>query len=175
MRRLSLLLGLVLALGVPRVPALGQGRDAEGWYVGIASGWYFPIQQWPTAYRLGGGGAYFVGKELASRWAIQDDVNMWLLSGSTRSTWDLKTGPTITWTPAESRVSPLFLAGIGLDVQTNYPARTSAGALMVPVGAGVLFRVNNRGKAFVEGMHYLLFRPVTTRDIPLLAGFRLGF
>jgi hypothetical protein len=175
MSRLSLLLGLVPVLCVPRVPALGQGHGADGWYVGIASGWYFPIQEWPTAYRLGGGGAYFVGREFTSRWAIQDDVNMWLLSGSTRSTWDLKTGPTIVWTPSESRVSPLFLAGIGLDAQTNYPTRTSTGGLMVPVGAGVLFRMSGRGKAFVEGMHYLLFRPVATRDIPLLAGFRLGF
>src|SRR5262245_52310731 len=131
----QLYLGIIL-LGLVTPPAqaqsVGSPPSEVGWYVGIASGWYFPIQQWPTAYVLRGGVTYFVGRRLDPQWGVQLDVNMWLLSGSQRSTWDMKTGPTLQWMPSAARVAPFALVGVGVDLQTNYPARSSTVGAMVP-------------------------------------------
>src|SRR5262249_5358678 len=72
---------------------------SKGWCAGIASGWYFPVQAWPTTYRLGGGGMFQLGDQMNRHWAIQLDLNMWLFSGNGRDTWDLKAGPVVLWTP----------------------------------------------------------------------------
>jgi hypothetical protein len=158
---------------VPKPPA--DSSASSGWYAGIASGWYFPIQAWPTTYQLGGGGMFLLGDQLNRHWAVQLDLNMWLFSGNGRDTWDLKTGPVILWTPSDRRLAPFLLAGAGVDFQTNYPEQVSRLAPMMTVGAGVRFAMGVRNSFFVETRHYFVLRSVTTRDIPVLTGFRLGF
>jgi hypothetical protein len=153
---------------------VSAGSDA-GWYAGIASGWYFPIQRWRTPYVLGGGGNFFAGREFTEHVDAQLDVNMWLLSGTPRSTWDFKAAPSLVWTPGRGRILPFASAGIGVDVQTNYPSRTSAIGAMIPLGGGVRFGLGSKSSLFIAAQYYLLFRPVTTRDVPLLGGFRVGF
>jgi hypothetical protein len=150
-------------------------KVSQGWYAGIASGWYFPIQAWPTTYQLGGGGLFLLGAQINRQWAVQFDLNMWLFSGNGRDTWDLKTGPVLLWTPRDHGIAPYFLAGPGVDFQTNYPQQVSRVAPMMSIGAGVRFAMGARSAFFVEARHHFVLRPVTTRDIPVLAGFRLGF
>jgi hypothetical protein len=145
----------------------------EGWYAGIASGWYFPVQAWPTRYQLGGGGMFLLGDQVSRHWAVQMDLNMWLFSGDGRDTWDLKTGPVFLWTPNGRGIEPFLLAGAGVDFQTNYPAQVSRIAPMMTVGAGVRFAMGGRGAFFLETRDYFILRSVTTRDVPVLAGFRL--
>jgi hypothetical protein len=173
----ALLIASATALATPRV-ANGQAIDPSGegsaWYAGIGTGWYFPIQQWPTNYRLGGGGTLFVGRSLGPRWALQLDANQWLLSGSARSTWDFKAGPMLKWTARTSAASPFVLAGVGFDAQTNYPSRQSTSSAMIPVGLGFQTHPRHNAAIFIEAMHYFVARPVATRDIPLLLGFQLG-
>ena len=174
----GLMMVRVLVTGASRA-AVGQAptatRGAEPtWYAGIATGWYFPVQQWPTAYRLGGGGTVFVGRSIAPRWSVQLDANQWLLSGSARNTWDMKAGPMVKWLVRDSGARPFLLAGVGVDAQTDYPSRRSTSAMMLPVGIGVEARSGSTGAVFVETMHYFVLRAVETRDIPLLLGFRLG-
>jgi len=161
--------------GSARAQQTSKTPSSIGWYTGVASGWYFPIHHWPTAYVLGGGGTYFVGREISGALAVELDVNMWLLSGSDRSTWDMKSGPMIRWTPRRGRIAPFGLAGLGIDLQSDYPARATSVTPMLPLGVGFQAVVTGRSDFFVEAMHYVVFRPVATRDIPLLAGFRLGF
>jgi hypothetical protein len=84
-----------------------DSNAGKGWYAGIASGWYFPVQAWPTTYRLGGGGMFLLGEQINRHWAVQWDLNMWLFSGSGRDTWDLKTGPAIVWTPSHRLRQPV--------------------------------------------------------------------
>jgi hypothetical protein len=157
-----------------QAPSASTGSTAP-WYAGIATGYYFPVQQWPTAYRLGGGGTLIVGRSIGPHWAVQLDANQWLLSGSARSTWDMKAGPMVKWLARGSGAAPFVLAGFGIDAQTNYPSRSSTSSMMVPVGIGVEAQRFSNGAVFVEAMHYFVFRSVETRDIPLLLGFRLGF
>jgi hypothetical protein len=153
----------------------GPSAASDGWYAGIASGWYFPIQAWPTTYQLGGGGMFLVGAQINPHWAVQFDLNMWLFSGNGRDTWDLKTGPVLVWTPSARRIAPFFLAGMGVDFQTTYPEQVSRLAPMTSVGGGVRFAMGARSGFFVEVRHHFVLRPVTTRDVPVLVGFRLGF
>lgn len=167
-----------LVIGAPGV-VVGQARTATRgpeptWYAGIATGWYFPVQQWPTAYRLGGGGTVFVGRTIAPQWSVQLDANQWLLSGSARNTWDMKAGPMVKWLIRDAGARPFLLAGVGVDAQTDYPSRRSTSAMMLPVGIGVEARSGSNGAVFVEAMHYFVVRSVETRDVPLLLGFRLG-
>jgi hypothetical protein len=169
------LAGLATAPRLARAQETPASSAAIGWYTGVASGWYFPIQHWPTAYVLGGGGTYFTGRQVSSTVGVELDVNMWLLSGSERSTWDMKSGPIVRWTPRPGRVALFGLTGLGVDLQTNYPARATNVAPMLPLGLGVQAVVTGRSDCFVEAMHYVVFRSVATRDIPVLAGFRLGF
>jgi hypothetical protein len=118
---------------------------------------------------------FLLGDEINRHWAVQWDLNMWLFSGSGRDTWDLKTGPTILWTPTDSRIAPFFLGGAGIDFQTNYPEQASKLAPMMSAGAGVRFAMGVRNAFFVETIRYFVLRPVTTKDMPVLAGFRLAF
>jgi hypothetical protein len=150
-------------------------RENTGWYAGIASGYYFPVQAWPTTYQLGGGGMFLLGDQLNRHWAVQLDLNMWLFSGNGRDTWDLKTGPVLVWTPSERTIAPFFLAGAGVDFQTDYPAQVSGLAPTMSVGAGVRFAMGVRNAFFIEARQHFVLRSVTTRDVPVLAGFRLAF
>jgi hypothetical protein len=118
---------------------------------------------------------FLLGEQINHHWAAQWDLNMWLLSGSGRDTWDLKTGPVVLWTPSGRRVSPFFLGGAGVDFQTDYPQRVSRLAPMISIGAGVRVSMGVRNAFFVETRHYFVLRSVTTRDVPVLAGFRLAF
>lgn len=154
--------------------AQSDSTTNEGWYVGIASGWYFPIQAWQSAYRLGGGGTFILGDQINRHWAIQFDGNMWLLSGSGKDTWDLKAGPSVIWTSSGRAIAPFVSAGFGFDFQTDYPGKVSTIAPMIPVGLGLRFAMGTKSAFFIEARNYFVFRSVTTRDIPLLAGFRIG-
>src|SRR5262249_55195563 len=140
---------------------------SKGWYAGIASGWYFPVQAWPTTYRLGGGGLFQIGDQMNRHWAIQLDLKSLLFFRKGRDTWDLKTGPVVLWTPSVRTVAPFVLVGVGIDFQTNYPEQVSRLAPMAPLGAGVRFAMGQRGAFFLETMHYFVLRSVTTRDIPV--------
>jgi hypothetical protein len=150
-------------------------RDSapHGWYAGIASGWYFPTQRWNSPYTVGGGGTLLLGRETGRHWAVQIEANMWLLSGSAQDTWDLKAGPVVTWT-AGSVLAPFAFAGLGVDVQTSYPARSSTVGPMVPVGAGLRFAIGPDRAVFMQSAYYVVFRSVATRDIALLGGFKVG-
>jgi hypothetical protein len=98
---------------------------------------------------------------------------MWLLSGSAQDTWDLKAGPVITWTTGRV-FAPFAFAGLGIDLQTNYPARSSTVGPMVPVGAGLQFTIGPERVVFIQSAYYVVFRSVATRDIALLGGFKVG-
>jgi len=152
-----------------------DARGNTGWYAGIASGYYFPAQAWSTTYQLGGGGMFLLGEQLNPHWAVQLDLNMWLFSGNGRDTWDLKTGPVLVGTPSDRTIAPFFLAGAGVDFQTDYPAQVSRLAPTMSVGAGVRFAMGVRNAFFIEARQHFVLRSVTTRDVPVLAGFRLAF
>lgn len=144
---------------------------ADSWYAGIASGWYFPIRKWPSTYTLGGGGSFVLGRRFAAGWAVQLDANMWLCSGSGLDTWDIKVTPQLVHAFGRRRLAPFVLTGLGVDYQISYPARASSVSVVVPAGIGLRWQLHSRSSLFLEAIHYSLFSPVTTRDIPVLAGF----
>lgn len=146
-------------------------EPAAAWYAGIGSGWYVPIQKWPSSYTLGGGGSFVLGRRFAAGWAAQMDANMWLCSGSGRDTWDIKVTPQLVRTLVRRRVAPFVLTGLGVDYQINYPARTSLVRAAVPIGVGLAWQLHSRSALFLQGIHYVLLGSVTTRDLPVLLGF----
>src|SRR5262249_35329031 len=71
-------------------------------------------------------------------------------------------------------ITPFLLAGAGVDFQADYPAQVSRLAPMMTFGGGVRFAMGARSAFFVETRGHFILRSVTTRDVPVLAGFRLG-
>src|SRR5215470_15795902 len=135
-------------------PCLAEDSQTtrEGFYVGIASGEYTPIQKWESSYTLGGGGNIIAGYQLSPNWALQFDWSMWLLSGSGLATWDLKAIPAVKLDLGASRVRPFALAGAGLDAQLNEPESTWTARAVLMLGVGLQAELRPGCRIFVEGI-----------------------
>ena len=124
---------------------------------------------------LGGGGSFLVGYAKNDRWAAQLDANMWLCSGNGIDTWDIKVIPEVTHAFGGGAVAPFALTGVGVEYQRLYPAKTAIVAAVVPLGAGVQWRMSGGGRFFIEGIYYIASDRLAAHDFPLLAGFRVPF
>lgn len=146
-----------------------------GFYVGIASGEYVPIKKWPSSYTLGGGGNFIAGYQLDSRWALQLDTSMWLLSGSGLDTWDFKGILAVKRDLGASSVRPFVMAGVGLDEQLSQPQSTWTSRAVLTLGLGLQVELRPGCRVFVEGIGYLVLGSVATQDLPIVAGMTVVF
>ena len=174
-RNAATILAFVAAFGLAPQPGAAQESHQASWFAGIASGWYFPTKKWTSSYTLGGGGSFLVGYAKNDRWAAQLDANMWLCSGNGIDSWDIKVIPEVTHAFGGGAVAPFALTGVGVEYQRLYPAKTAILAAVVPLGAGVQWRMNGGGRFFIEGIYYIASDRLAAHDFPLLAGFRVPF
>ena len=176
----SLMLGIVLGtlLGSPPARASDDERPAPssfGWYAGIATGWYFPVEAPSSPYSLGGGGTLLVGHQLSPSLSIRLEVNMSLLAGDPHDTWNLRVTPELKWDIGPWRLKPFLWTGVGLASEASYPGPVSIATVVVPVGAGVQWDLDSRTRLFVQVNYDLLPRHFSVQSIPLMAGFEVHF
>ena len=164
----------VSSASVGEEPSAGR-LSSGGVYVGIATGGYFPIQKWPSSYTLGGGGNLIVGYQFDLHWSLQLDTTMWLLSGDGRDTWDLKVIPQVRLDIGTSVVRPFVLTGFGFNYQLDQPGSSSTIRPVLTAGLGLGYEFRTGCRLFIEVLGYLVFGPVTTKDLPVVAGLVVNF
>jgi hypothetical protein len=173
---LVVLLAARLACAEGGSPAAdATAKPVRGFYLGIASGQFFPIEKWPSRYTFGGGGDFIGGYQVSEHWALQLDSTMWLLSGGGLDTWDLKVTPQVKADIGPWRLKPIVSAGAGLDYQLDEPSGTSIVRPVLTLAAGAQYEMRPGCRVFVEGIGYLVLGTVTTQDIPLVAGMSVVF
>jgi len=147
------------------------------WYSGIASGYYFPTQRFSSSYTFNGGGSYFGGYQITPNTGLQIEWNNWLLSGGGLDTWDLKIVSEILCglTPPERTSRPTVLCGFGLNYQLNQPGAISYTNFTCPAGLVIQWHLRPRSSIFVESIYYFVFGKTTTRSVPCLLGYSIGF
>jgi hypothetical protein len=149
--------------------------SARRWYAGIGTGWYFPVATLSSPYALGGGGVLFVGYQFSSNLSLRLEVNQSLRGGSPHDTWSLRMSPEIKWDLGSGRLQPFVWTGVGLAYQATYPGPVSTATVVIPVGLGLQWNLDSRGRIFVQASYDLLFRHLSVQSIPLVAGFELRF
>src|SRR5579859_2871730 len=100
-----LVLGLVgssaSAAHLQKNPKSTQGRDSshwtDQWYLGIGTGFSWPIQGWNPNYYLGGGGRIFIGDRFDRDWALQFNIDQWYWTGGGFTSNDLRFVPELKW------------------------------------------------------------------------------
>ena len=158
-------------------PEEQRGIERGYWYTGIASGYYFPIQRFPSPYTFNGGGSYFGGYKFSPHLALQMEWNNWLLSGGGLDTWDLKIAVEAKYSliPSEKKYTPFILSGLGYNYQLNQPEAVSYRNITFPFGMGLQFYLHPRSCVFIEGIYYLIIGETKTQAIPALLGYSVGF
>jgi hypothetical protein len=149
--------------------------SSRGWYAGIATGWFFPIEHPSSPYSLGGGGILLVGHQLSSRLSMRLEVNMSLLGGDPHDTWSLRVTPEIKWDLFAGRLTPFLWTGAGLAYAAIYPGPESAATLVIPVGAGIQWDLDSRTRLFVQVSYDILLKHLGVQSVPLVGGFEVHF
>jgi len=168
---LVLLGGLAARASEPEPPL----PSSHGWYAGIATGWYFPIERPSSPYSLGGGGILLVGHQLSSRVSLRLEINMSLLGGDPHDTWSLRVTPEVKWDLFGGRFTPFVWSGAGLAYAAVYPGPDSAATLVIPVGVGIQWDVDSRTRLFVQANYDILLKHLSVQSIPLVGGFEVHF
>jgi hypothetical protein len=167
-------LGLGIALALLGQPGVARA-EAQGWYAGIATGWYFPIEKPSSAYSLGGGGVLLLGYQLTSSLSLRLEVNMSLLAGDQHDTWNLRATPEIKWDLGSWRLRPYVWTGAGLAYEALYPGPVSSATLVIPIGVGLQWELDSRTRLFVQASYDVLVKHLSTQSVPLLGGFEVHF
>jgi hypothetical protein len=170
---------LLILLGLSTTAAMAQDNPL---YVGIGGGMDAPIQNWQSAYSLGGGGKAFVGYNLDATWSVQLDIDNFYFSGTSPlgkiSDTSLRFLPEIKYSiPAGDSLKFYLLVGTGLDC--DFVSGASQTNWDVDGGLGVEIPLCAKTSLFLEGKWNLLVSDgpngtVTGQDIPLVLGVRAG-
>ena len=152
-------------------------------FVELAGGIDLLGQNWQSAYSQGSGGKFSAGYEFNDGLALQLDVEDFDYSGSNYVgvIWDheLLLLPTVRYLFLQKGIRPYLSVGAGLDVEVSWadgplpPAQV--GNFDLALGAGLEVPFDPLDSLFVEGKYNFIFADgVVGRDVPLLAGIKLG-
>lgn len=153
-----------------------QGKQAGGFYIGLAGGADIPAQNWQSAYTVGPGGAVELAYRLDSQLELGLDVMGFYFSGTNFSGAITDAQIYLLPTLRFHFGGPYLLVSGGAEVEflSGNPLNPVVDPELA-LGAGYEADLGGRTFLFLEGKGNVIFSPLATGiDVPVVAGLRAG-